>query len=612
MKYSLLLATLFILALKINPIHAQDSHYRVTNPGKFWPAQADLSRHRDKDTPEPKATKPIPLPHGQYVELKAKLHAKRMEHLAAAAESGAIPAARPPLSGSGFSANIPKGTPNDNSVAISNGGYVISVVNTNIRISDTTGKELYNRALASFAGALGPIGHAFDPRVLYDPDADRFIVVFLNQNVSWLNEVIVCFSKTSDPTKGWNLYKLPGNPFNDSTWTDYPIVAITKDELFMTFNLLQDSTDWRDGFTQSIIWQVGKSEGYAGDSLETRLWSGIKHNGSSVWSICPVHGGMSIGGPNMYFLSVRPSAEQNDTLFLHEITNTIRSGQAELKLTVLRSDRPYGVPPNAFQTNGQYLQTNDARVLDAMIEGDRIIYVQNSIDHTKVSPSIYVGRISGVSSGAYTVSADLLSQDTLDFGYPSIAALTSSEQAVTFSHSSRTMHPGTSVYLLENGVPLSWDNGWLIVKDGLAPINVLDDSIERWGDYTGIQRKYNAPGTAWLAGSYGVKRTAFVPINHYTWVAEVRRTESKVTKALEIGRSIVYPNPAKRYVRLDDRGNAVRSILLVDARGVAIPVQGRRVGPEMEVDLEGVAASAYQLIITYDDNSQSTQSLVVE
>ena len=93
----------------------------------------------------------------------------------------------------------------------------------------------------------------FDPKTLYDPIEDRFILVFLIDNFSNSSLIVVGFSTTNDPSDPWNLYALPGNPFNDTTWTDYPAIAVTKDELFTTGNQIKEGVSWQVGFRGSLI-----------------------------------------------------------------------------------------------------------------------------------------------------------------------------------------------------------------------------------------------------------------------------------------------------------------------------------------------------------------------
>jgi hypothetical protein len=187
---------------------------------------------------------PEPGSHRAIEAIKQNLHKLRVERGVSAVNptSGAVP-----VLARNFQANPVSGTPNDNSMAISKAGIVVSVANTNVKVYDDTGKQLLSRSLALFASSLGNLTRTYDPRAIYDPISDRFIVVFLVGTTHDVNNPIVCFSQTNDPTGIWNCYKLPGNPLpGDTTWSDYPIVSISKDELFITFNLLKDNTDALD------------------------------------------------------------------------------------------------------------------------------------------------------------------------------------------------------------------------------------------------------------------------------------------------------------------------------------------------------------------------------
>ena len=137
------------------------------------------------------------------------------------------------------------GVPNDNDLAISHGGKIVSVVNSNIFFFEESGTPLGDLSLSAWAAPLGLTAVKYDPRVLYDPVHDRFILVCLNGFVDSTSAIIVGFSATNDPTGNWHLYALPGDPNGDSLWTDYPIVALNEHELFITGNLLQNDESWQ-------------------------------------------------------------------------------------------------------------------------------------------------------------------------------------------------------------------------------------------------------------------------------------------------------------------------------------------------------------------------------
>ncbi|MES2621810.1 MAG: T9SS type A sorting domain-containing protein [Bacteroidota bacterium] len=490
------------------------------------------------------------------------------------ASRGANPAA--PIMLNNFTANNSNGTPNDNHIAISNGGKIVSVVNTNLRIYNEAGTQLQFKSLSSFANSLGFLQSISDPRVLYDPIDDRFTLLFFNGSTSAVSTIIVAFSKTNDPAGAWNFYTLKGNYMNDTTWSDYPIVTIGESDLFMTFNHLKDGEDWKTGFRYSAIWQIDKTRGYAGDTLQFNYWHNIEHDSKPIWSVCPVQGGLQPSGPETYFLSVRPGDLGNDTLFLHTISDSYQSGNAQFSTKVLKTPLSYGLPPNGLQKDGQYLATNDARVLCAMIENDRIQYVQNCIDTQYFTAGIYLGDIDNPSSANPILSGQIISNDTIDFGYPSIAYIGNNQfdnrSIITCSYSSPDTFPGTVAFYRDATGTIS---EMLIVKTGEDLVDVLGDTVERWGDYTGIQRKYNEPNTAWLAGSY------VSPAQSYrTWIAKVVNSDSAIVSSVDkIYQEIittVFPNPSSekfsiqfelakdnysRFAIYDLNGRLVRTLL---------------------------------------------------
>ncbi len=499
-----------------------------------------------------KSTMPQPISDVQQTKLALdKMRAEKLRNKSNAASPQKLHKAVPPSPQllRGFFGNVAQGTPNDNDIAISNSGkFIMSACNTNYNMYNDSGKFLAGRTLAGIAAQLGPLNSTFDPRVIYDPEKDRFIAVFLQGSTHEDTRIIVGFTQSEDPTKVWKFYELPGNLWGDSSWSDYPIIAITKEELFITVNRVKDKTPWQTGFIESLIWQVKLSDGYAGDSLTQKVYGDIKYNNKTIWSICPAKGGAGSYGPNQYFVSLRPSDLSNDTVFLHEITNTIASGSATLTLKILKADNKYGLQPNAIQPSGQYLQTNDARALSAMFEDDKIQFVGNCMYTPEFSPGIYHGVIDYVSSNP-VVKAKNLGYDSMDIGYPSIAFAgtkgDNNSAMITFSYVSPTRYAGTAAIFVDRNLDYSFP---VLVKAGESNINVLADTIERWGDYTGIQRKYNETGMFCLNGSYAING------GHNTWIAKIRNMDPRLGVKQEEGNitnTTVYPNPVSELVSIE-------------------------------------------------------------
>jgi hypothetical protein len=495
------------------------------------------------------------------------------------------------------------GIPLDNTLAVSNDGIIMSAINTSVNILDAEGNSLKFRTLSGMtAGQLGILDRFYDPKVLYDPTTDRFILVFLEGSNSDDTRIVVGFTQTNDPTGLWNFYAINGNPNGGAKWSDYPIIAHNKEDLYVTVNVLRDNESWQEGFVQSVIWQVNKASGYDGDTVLTQnLYSDIMYKNEPVWSICPVQPAIDMDQDNMYFLSVRPDAESNDTLLLHEITNTAASGEGTHTLTVLKSDQKYGVPPSSFQpTVGYRLQTNDTRVLSAALHEGQIQYVQSTIVPGTISSGIYHGTVSDVRTTP-TVRGRIISSPTQDYAYPSIAFAGETDREnsmmLTFSHVSEDDFPGTSAlfYNFKDGL---YDNysPVVMVKEGDDVINsFIADSMERWGDYTDIQPQYNDKGAVWLCGSYGDADR-----RNNVWIAKVRASNA----LLSVEEVFVYPNPADNFIKVStvfDKNELV-TVSLADIQGKAVKsIRDQRVATgkvEFLVDVSGIGAGYYVLTVS--------------
>jgi hypothetical protein len=505
------------------------------------------------------------------------------------------------------------GIPNDNTMAISDGGFIISAINSTVTILNEQGDRLAFKSLYGMtAGQLGLLDRYYDPKVLYDPLSDRFILVFLEGSTSLDTRIVVGFTETNDPTEVWNFYALSGRPLGGSTWSDYPIIGHNKTDLYITVNLLRDNESWQEGFVESFIWQVNKQDGYDGnENLRQNLFSGINFNNEPVWSICPVQPGLNFDQENMYFLSVRPDAESNDTLFLHEITNTTTSGEAQHKLRVLTTDVPYGVPPSAYQPiEGFRLQTNDTRVLSAVYHEGAIHYVQSSILADDIRSGIYHGIISSVDE-VPNVSGKIIFSNELDFAYPSIAFAgeTSSDNhsmLITFSHVGENDYAGTSaVYHNKSDGLESIYSDVIRLKSGDSLINTfVADTAERWGDYTDIQRKYNDPGVVWICGSYGDSLG-----RNNVWISKLKVKNGLIIK----DKFLVYPNPVESSVEVSitfkDDGQV--TIQLVDILGSIVreisnePVN--KGNAQFLLNTEGLSSGVYFLSV-FDQEGEKTNS----
>ncbi len=456
--------------------------------------------------------------------------------------------------GANFFANpYTSSTPTDNDIAISDSGFIVSVINTSILIYNTkisTASPV--KSLAAFTTPINNKHQEFDPKVMYDPKADRFVLMCPVGFVDSTSKIIVGFSQTNDPNGNWNLYTLPGNPLNNNLWSDYPMIAMTEKELFLSINLLYNDSSWQTGFVETVIWQMKKDSGYAGLPLGSYLHNNINFNGKAIRNLCPAKGGSKLYSPNMYFVSNRNLASQNDTVFLVEITDTIGSPTNTVTVKTLVTNQPYYFPPSGRQAAAtQSLATNDCRNLGAFYENNKIQYVHNTNNPINNHVTVYYGVIDNPQSATPNATGYVINNDTVDFAYPNIsyAGLNNLDNTsiISFDHSSNKIFAGISA--IKADAAGNFSNA-LRIKSGTNFVNLLTGNLERWGDYSGSQRRYNKPGEVWVSGYYAYNVSTFNKNKHGAWVAQLAIDAEIITDIKNLAKNndtptLIFPNPSQ-------------------------------------------------------------------
>ena len=554
-----------------------------------------------------------PVPYfSQMYKKKQIVNARRNQKPQGSILSKTQGVASNPSIDTGWAANSSSGVPMDNDIAISNDGIIISAVNANLFIYDTLGNRLMVRGVLGLDSSLGIFTRASDPRLLYDPNHDRFILVCFTGNTSTTSNILVGFTATNDPRGDWNFYTLSGNPFNDSTWSDYPIISISDNDLFMTFNQIQDNVSWQFGFRQSVIYQIDKMRGYNAESIQYTLWDSIKFNEQLYRNICPAKYQENEMGSDMYFLSVRNVDLSNDSVFVIHIDDSYQSGVAKMTQRAIQSPIAYGFPPNVPMNNGNYLMTNDGRVLAAIYENDHIHFGANSVNTAYNNAGVLLGEIENVSSSNPSINAQIFSDAVTEYGYPSMVYVGKApgdhRVLYNFSHCYTDSFPGVTALYKDAAGNYS---DLIRIVEGTGSFNRLTDTNERWGDYSGIQQQYNNPGTVYLAGTYALGGS------YKAWVSKLKDTDdSPVITTPSIDPNVpIYPNPVDdRFTvqfKLDRQQELAFNLYDVNGRLVRqLMKQNCNVGQnEFSFNKGVLSQGVYYLVIGNDKEKLVTESI---
>jgi hypothetical protein len=137
--------------------------------------------------------------------------------------------------------------------------HVMTTLNTNVRIQTRTGQHVVAFALQSFWARLdNPI--PFDPKVVYDPFADRWIFTAVANRFSTNSSLLIGVSQTGNPAGEWHLHRLSGIG-GEWNWMDYPSLGFNKK--WIVVQVIAKRFGGKE-FAESHIYAFNRSALYAG------------------------------------------------------------------------------------------------------------------------------------------------------------------------------------------------------------------------------------------------------------------------------------------------------------------------------------------------------------
>jgi len=543
------------------PLIGQIDHKNSGNPKWAFKIRSLNSRkHYDAETEEIKAVKTAEkLRHEKY-EMPFERNTSAVT----------------PLIGNSFEANwMINGTPSDNAMAISNGGIIVTANNDGVAYYNTSGSLLYFDFWDDFFNDPALTSSIFDPRVYYDFVQDRFILVALHGNTAATSKLLICFSKSNNPTTvGWWYYNLPGNPLaapNNNCWFDFPNIGISNQELFISGNLFNTG----GAFNQAVVYQIVKSNGYNGAPILTnQIWSVLSNTPFTAFGLVPVSSAMGTNfSPGIYLISNKSGGDNRIRKW--RISGSIISNPVMTVSTITAS--PYSPAGDASQLGTTALLDNgDCRIQNAFILDDKIHYVFHG-DVGLGWNGIYYHRLDAVTNAIQQFA--LGQAGTFDLAYPAVVAYTNSVNdksvMIALLRSGSTIFPEVRVVNCDD---IGTFSTMTLVKQGETFANLLATNPSRWGDYTGISRRHAGAtqGRIWLAGSYGANITFPLTVNTWkTWIAEVFSNPGPV--AIEENNNTetslsIFPNPVYDMFTLEfmlDQREEI-SIVLSDLNGRTI------------------------------------------
>ena len=361
--------------------------------------------------------------------------------------------------------------------------HLMTALNSQVRIQNKDGTLVSTVGMGTFWASMS-VAEAFDPRVVYDPYANRWIFSAGADPQIGSASILVGVSQTSDPTGKWNLYKIKADT-GSTLWADFPTLGFNAKWIVVQANMFSNAAD---AFSHSNIWAWDKANLYAG--------------GSGSYTLLKSNAGFT----------QFPALTYDNTIGTEYLLELWNGSIGQLRLSTITG--PLGsevlTVGVAFPSTGAIWQegagvTNFAPQLGSALRIDlddtRILNCVYRNGAVWAAQTIYLpGAGTPMRSAAQWWQIDTLAgnvgrvlqrgriddpTDNFDFAYPSIAINKNDDAMIGYSRFGASQYASANYAFHAAGVAAGSNEGDTVLKTGEGPYyKDFGSKDNRWGDYS--------------------------------------------------------------------------------------------------------------------------------
>ncbi len=384
--------------------------------------------------------------------------------------------------------------------------HVVDMVNDVITIHKKDGTIDFQTSLDSFFSSLGPLGRvSFDPRVIYDQYAARWVVVAVEQTetssgggATNTSRIFVAVSDDSNPNGTWYFAEINSvvNTGVDN-WADYPAIAVDNEVVYITTNLFGFNGG---SFAGARVWVLTKGVGlgglYDGGALAASVFDPYAASGVATTTI-PAHMyGTAPAGVGTFLVSFSGMSDGvSEEIQVVRFDDPLNTAVFTLSTVSLGNIDNEGVLPDMPQSGSSSLiSSNDRRALDAVWRSNTLwlttTIVPNSGIDTGEATAYWVKIDTTTLSSLALADSGVIGGEDIAAGtytsFPSIAVNVNDDVVVGFSASAPSIFAGAYFVNRQTADSPGTTGGSVTVKAGVASyVRTFGGGSNRWGDYSG-------------------------------------------------------------------------------------------------------------------------------
>ena len=425
---------------------------------------------------------------------------------------------------------------------------VLTTLSNNYRIQNkATGSTFFSLAMETFWEALGAFD-SFDPKTLYDPYNNRFIVVGVSDPQTPLSSVNVGVSLTSDPAGFYALFRFKicqtvACAGGANWWADYPSVGFSKNWVAVSVNMHDNATN---AFMESRLLVLDYPQLRAGHPLAS-LFSVATSPSSFAIQPCATYSTSenTLYAPN--HVSSAAATYRLNTIKGTPSTPTFTSGPVKAHALASLSggwtDPGGNILPQANGVAGETskVSSGDARILKCVFRNNRVWYTQTvglpaggTVARTGAQWVKLTEKGNDADGGRVQDPTATATNGGKWYAYPSIAVNGPNDALLGFSQFSSTQFPSAAYAVRSSSDTAGTMRDPFVYRAGQGhywksyPLASCTTGQNRWGDYSVAQVDPSDDTSMWtLQESSAPQGSPFAPTGcgsgvWDTWWAKVQ------------------------------------------------------------------------------------------
>ncbi|MEK9278924.1 MULTISPECIES: Ig-like domain-containing protein [unclassified Bradyrhizobium] len=361
----------------------------------------------------------------------------------------------------------------------------VEFLNSDFRVYDKSGNVLQQSTLSDFWSSAGvPQPSPFDPRILFDPDSQRWYAAALDFTGAFLLAV----SNTSDPAQGWQAVRIPIDPTGQS-FGDFTRLGFNEDGVYLSATQIPVGPEP----ATSILVAIPKSDllGPVPSTSNATVFANISHGEIGVVQQPAVAPELSGSEPILSAFNVDMPSTLLKVSSIDGLITSPTLDTANRAITV----SPFQNPPGAIQKDTTVpINAADSSFTSSVVLQDGKLFGVHTISSDDNHSALQWFEIGTPLTNPVVLDTGLISPLGLDVYYGSIAVNPLGEVVIGFSGSGPNDFP--SAYAVAgqlNGDVIQFGDPMLL-QAGVAP---QTSNSGRFGDYSATTFDPTDPSHFW-------------------------------------------------------------------------------------------------------------------